>query len=107
MILLALIAWAAPPAGDPAAGKALFNANCTACHGQAGDGRGPAALALQPGPPDFTAAAFQRTRTDAQLVASIRAGRPGTSMTAFTLLTEDDARDLVAYVRTLAKKAAP
>lgn len=104
VLLLATLALAD---GDPAAGKALFSANCTACHGTSGDGRGPAALALVPAPPDFTAATFQRARTDVQLVASIRAGRPGTTMAAFTQLSEPEVRDIVAYLRTLGKKTPP
>src|SRR4051794_20546695 len=64
-------------AGDPAAGKLLYDASCTACHGVTGDGKGPAAIALKPKPADFTAAAFWVSRTDDQVALSIRTGRPG------------------------------
>ena len=36
------------------AGKALFVANCTFCHGYAGDGDGPDAAGLLPAPPNFS-----------------------------------------------------
>jgi mono/diheme cytochrome c family protein len=90
-------------AADPAAGKVLYAASCTACHGAAGDGKGPAAVALKPKPTDFTAAGWFAGKTDAQLVTAIRAGRPGTSMTPFTELSDAEAADLVAYLRTFTK----
>jgi mono/diheme cytochrome c family protein len=87
-------------AADPAAGKAIYAANCTACHGVAGDGKGPAAIALRPKPTDFTVAAWWADKTDEQLVATIRSGRPGTSMTGFTQIPEADVANVVAYLRT-------
>jgi high-affinity iron transporter len=86
---------------DPARGKAIYGANCTACHGVAGDGKGPAAIALQPRPTDFTRASWWTNRQDAELAATIRVGKPGTSMTAFATLSDADVADLVAYLRTL------
>lgn len=90
-------------AADPAAGKTLYAASCTACHGVVGNGKGPAAIALKPKPTDFTAPGWFEGRTDAQLVTSIRAGRPGTSMAPFTELSDAEAADLVAYLRTFAR----
>ena len=88
----------------PAPGEVLYRANCSACHGRAGDGKGPAAVALRPRPTDFTQAAYWKDRTDASVVAAVRAGKPGTSMTAFPQLAEQEAGQLVAYLRTLAPK---
>ncbi len=90
-------------AADPAAGRAVFEANCTACHGLAGDGKGPAALALKVKPADFTQAVWWSTRTDTDVAASIRAGKPGTPMVAFSSLTDVQVADLVAYLRSLSK----
>jgi mono/diheme cytochrome c family protein len=98
MVLLLLVSMAS--AGDAAAGKALYAASCTACHGPAGNGKGPAAIALKPKPADFTAPGFWTTRTDAQVGASIRAGRPNTAMTGFVELSETEVADLVAYLHT-------
>ncbi|MFZ5477676.1 MAG: c-type cytochrome [Myxococcota bacterium] len=94
---------AAALAADPVAGKAVYVANCTACHGIAGDGKGPAAVALKPKPTDFTQAAYWATRKDPQVAAAIRSGRPGTAMTGFTQLSDAEVEDVVAYLRTLAK----
>lgn len=91
-------------AGEAGAGKALYAANCTACHGVNGDGKGPAAIALNPKPTDFTTATFWAGRTDAQVAGSIRSGRAGTAMTGFTQLSETDVDNLVAYLRTFAAR---
>lgn len=93
-------------AADPAAGKVVYQANCTACHGERGDGRGPAAIALKPKPVDFTQATFWAGRTDEQLVASIKGGRPGTAMTPFTALSDAELQNVVAYLRTLGATTA-
>jgi mono/diheme cytochrome c family protein len=85
---------------DAARGETLYAANCTACHGAQADGRGPAAVALTPRPTDFTRAASWKGRSDADMVARVRAGRPGTSMTAFPHLSEAEAADIVAWLRT-------
>lgn len=102
-MFLILLAWLAPAgAADLAAGQALYVANCTACHGAKGDGNGPAAVALTPKPANFTAATFWASKTDEQLIATIRGGRPGTSMTGFTTLSDADLANVVAWLRTLA-----
>lgn len=102
MFLILLAALAPAGAADLAAGQALYVANCTACHGAKGDGNGPAAVALTPKPASFTAAAFWAGKTDEQLIATIRGGRPGTSMTGFTTLSDADLANVVAWLRTLA-----
>lgn len=103
VLLFALTASNLAFAGDAAAGKPIYEANCTACHGSAGNGKGAAAVALTPKPSDFTAAAFWAGKTDAQVAASIKSGRPGTSMTAFTQLSDASLSDVTAYLRTFAK----
>lgn len=101
MLLLLSIALAA----DPAAGRAIFEANCTACHGLAGDGRGPAAGPLKVKPTDFTQPAWWGTRTDPEVAAAIRASKPGSPMTAFAKLDDAQVADLVAYLRSLSRPA--
>lgn len=105
-MLVLLLALAPAHAADPAAGQALYAANCTACHGKAGDGKGPAAIALKPKPADFTSAVFWTPeRTDAALAASIVSGKPGTGMSGFTQFSAGEVGDLVAYLRTFAPAA--
>ncbi len=103
LIILAAALIAQPAfAGDAAAGKALYAANCTACHGAAGNGKGAAAIALNPKPADFTSATFWAGKADDQVAASIKSGRPGTGMTAFTQLSDGDLANVTAYLRTFA-----
>lgn len=92
-------------AADLDRGRAVYEANCTACHGLAADGKGPAALAFDPKPVDFTKTVWWSTRTDPDVAAAIRAGKPGTAMTAFAQLSEEQVADMVAWLRTRA--AAP
>ena len=98
-----LLATSGAFAADSAAGKAVYDANCTACHGGSGNGKGAAAIALNPKPADFTAATYWTGKTDEQVTASIKSGRPGTSMTAFTQLSDADLANVTAYLRTFAK----
>jgi len=47
---------------------------CAACHGDAGDGKGPAGAALQPPPRDFTNAAWWDGTTDEHVAKVIKEG---------------------------------
>jgi mono/diheme cytochrome c family protein len=96
------------PSPRPGASRAerLYVSFCVGCHGVDGRGSWRAALFLiQPG--DLTTAAAQPERYLFDLIkhggASI--GRPG--MPAFgAQLSDDDIRELVAYVRGLSVRAA-
>ncbi|MFT5683971.1 MAG: high-affinity iron transporter [Myxococcota bacterium] len=98
-LLLTLLTTTAS-AGDAAAGKSVYQANCMACHGTNADGKGPAAMALQPGPTDFTSATFWAGKSGDDLKKSIRAGSPGTSMMAFSQLSDGQIDDIVAFLET-------
>ncbi len=80
-------------------GSRLFQRSCARCHGSGG--RGDEMRDTSPGIPDFTAAAWQRSRTDPQLVASVLDGK-GTGMPSFRdKLPREQARELVAFIRSL------
>ena len=71
-------------------GRALYDRYCLACHGNDGDGRGPAAPWLWPRPLDFTRGEYKWRSTpvgvaprDEDLAATIRWGVSGTSMPRF------------------------
>jgi hypothetical protein len=56
-----------------------------------------------PAIPDFTSSTWHDRRSDAQMVASILTGK-GTAMPSFRgKLRDSEARDLVAYLRSLAQ----
>lgn len=91
--------------GDPTPaaagnGKPLFDAICARCHGRDGHG-GVAAVDGGPRPRDFTDAAFQRDRTDAQIRDAIVKGRAGGAMPPFgTSFSAGDLDGLVRQVRS-------
>jgi mono/diheme cytochrome c family protein len=102
----------APAAGDAAAGKIVYDANCLTCHGPTGGGDGPVGAALQPPPRNFAAADFAfdtdgdgAKGTDADLKNVITKGGMafgGTPLMApWPMLSAADVDNLVAYIRTL------
>jgi high-affinity iron transporter len=112
--LATLSAAAVPPApagfelkGDPVRGKAIFATRCALCHGPAGDGKGKVKQDNPP-PTDFTNAALMGKRSDWEIYLVARDGGQaiGLSSKMFgwgKLLPDQDLRDAVAYVRSLAK----
>ncbi|HEY7520867.1 MAG TPA: cbb3-type cytochrome c oxidase subunit II [Methylomirabilota bacterium] len=92
-------------------GKEVFNAHCVGCHGERGDGAGPAATFLWPLPRDFTAGVFKfRTTpsgtlpTDGDLVRTITRGVRWTAMPTWHEVTEKERLAVVTYVKTLSKR---
>src|SRR4051812_39826001 len=76
----------------PAAGRALFNSTCAACHGQgATGGRGP----------DLTSGRFVHGGGDYEIFQTIRGGVAGTEMPSFAALPADDVWRLVTYIKSL------
>jgi mono/diheme cytochrome c family protein len=85
-------------------GKSLYQANCTACHGESGKGDGPGAGVLKPPPRDHTDYAYMSALTDKEIADVIRMGgaikgRP--LMPSHPAITGADLDSLVAYIRTL------
>lgn len=80
------------PSGLPDRGRAaaLYSENCASCHGMRGDGRGPAAIGMDPPPIDFTDLARARERSIFGLYQVIEQGLEGTAMPPFAHLTADE-----------------
>jgi len=78
-------------------GSEVFSANCTSCHGRAGDGSG------LPGAANFTDVGFMRRQKPAQFFQAIRDGIAGTAMPAWgDTLTEMQIWDVLYYEWSLA-----
>ncbi|MEO6096062.1 MAG: cytochrome c [Fibrobacteria bacterium] len=99
-------------------GEAVYSKSCAACHGENGDGRSAAGQYLNPRPRDFTAGMFKfrstpsgELPTDADLLAIVEKGVPGTQMPAWgTTLTLQERLDVVAFLKTFSpdfKEGAP
>lgn len=79
----------------------VYKAKCAACH--APDGSGSNDMGKKLGSPDLRSDAVQK-ETDAQLNDSITNGK-GKKMPVYKgKLTDDQIKDLVGYIRDLAKK---
>ncbi len=97
--------------GNPDNGNTIYTQRCMGCHGEEGDGEGPAAERLNPPPRDFSSALYKIKTTgfddivpnDEDIIRMIRDGMPGTAMPGWSdILSKQDILDLVAYVKTFA-----
>lgn len=95
--------------GDSEKGLQIYKKRCTACHGNEGDGLGPAAERLNPPPRDFTSGMYKIKTTgfddmvpnDDDLFRMIRDGMPGTAMPGWDdLLSKQDIWNVLAYIKT-------
>jgi len=86
--------------GDVARGKTLFVRYCTGCHGPEGGGDGYK-FVRGPDPANLSSPSTKK-KSDAVLLKTIHAGKP--NMPPWDVrLSEKESRDVLAYVRTLAK----
>ncbi|MGV3619665.1 MAG: c-type cytochrome [Archangium sp.] len=117
--LLSVVALAALPTfaaefelkGDAAKGAATYKTMCVSCHGEKGDGNGPAGAALTPKPTNFTDAANAARLTPEWVYKIVKNGGAANGKSPMMVawsgaLKEDQLRDVSAYVLTL-KPAAP
>lgn len=80
------------------AGADVFRHHCAVCHST--DGTGNIARGSMRAIPNFTSSTWQQHHSDAEMLASILDGK-GTSMPAHRgQITENETRDVVAYVRS-------
>ncbi len=93
-----------------ARGRAIYQARCSFCHGEKGDGQGPVAPYLWPRPRDLSAASYLlRTTasgelpTDEDLFRTITLGMAGTAMPAWGgALSVGQRWEVVFYIKTFA-----
>jgi len=82
-------------------GEKVAKVNCVSCHGPQGKGNGPAAVALNPKPADWTSKRVQDD-PDGEIFWKITTGR--VAMPSWRHLPENDRWAVVRYIRTLAGK---
>ncbi len=87
--------------GDAAAGKAVYTKNCAACHGAAGEGKEAIAKMLKVTLRHLGSKEVQ-ARSDGELRKIITEGTG--KMKPTKGLSDKELDDLIAHLRTLAKK---
>ena len=107
-------AYAEAPRGAPAAGRAIFVHECSACHGLGARGDGPLAPSLIQGrhvrPRNLTDSSYIASRTDQELFTVITQGGGPVGKSTYMphwggYLTAAQIKDLVSYVRTISRTA--
>ena len=88
-------------------GKAVYAKYCVGCHGENGDGEGPAAVRLITKPRDFTKGIYKFRSTDsgslpldADLHRTITDGLARVSMPGFPLMPEQEKVAVIEYIKS-------
>jgi cytochrome c oxidase cbb3-type subunit I/II len=88
-------------------GKEAYKNRCSGCHGDKGDGLGPAAAMLIPKPRDFTSGIYKfrssalgTLPSDQDLMRTLSKGIPHSSMPAFADVPEQERFSIVQYIKT-------
>ena len=117
LVLAFILSGASAAYADPTAddGSKIWNdakrAKCVTCHGP--DGKGDTKMGKQKGVKDMTSADWQKAHTDQQILDAIMKGierdegGKKVKMEPLKNGTEDEAKALLAFVRTLASKPTP
>jgi mono/diheme cytochrome c family protein len=82
-------------------GKKLYSEKCHICHGINGKGDGPASVAFDPRPVNFTDPEFWKNFSDAMIADTVRKGHA--PMPAFDL-TSDQIKAIIDYLKHAFKK---
>jgi mono/diheme cytochrome c family protein len=91
-----------------AKGKKLYEQNCSPCHGEKGDGKGPAGVALKPAPNDFNRPLkeWPTTKGDPRKIFEvISKGIPNSAMVKWDHLSEQERWSLAYAVMEFAAAA--
>lgn len=97
--------------GDAAKGEAQFKTFCVSCHGEKGDGNGPAGAALTPKPTNFTDPANSARLTDEYTYKIIKDGGAANGRSPLMVswsaaMKDDELRNVAAYVLKFKPAAA-
>jgi cytochrome c oxidase cbb3-type subunit 2 len=95
-------------------GENIYLKDCVACHGELGNGKGPASPYMDPKPRDFTMGMYKfRTTpsgelpTDADLMRTLERGVPGTQMPGWkSILTRPERLAVIAYIKSFSSDFA-
>jgi mono/diheme cytochrome c family protein len=112
LVLVVGVVWlarsgAAPIPRDVEAGRTLYAGSCAVCHGDSGRGDGPSAAGFATKPSDLTDGRLMNPLPDAFLLNVILHGGPAEGLSPGmppfrAFLSDDQARQVMAYLRSLA-----
>jgi mono/diheme cytochrome c family protein len=94
-----------PPGTSRERGQALYRTSCSPCHGERGDGQGPAASRQPTRPRSFlrdsfrSAAAPGALPSDERFLQVIHDGLPDSSMPSFSWMSDEERRAVLTYVK--------
>lgn len=84
-----------------AKGKDLYTTNCLSCHGETGQGNGPAGAALNPPPRNFVnPQAWKNGPKISNMYVTLQEGIPNTGMASFSNISPEDRFAIIQYVQT-------
>lgn len=92
------------------AGNTIYQKMCAPCHGTGGKGDGVASAALNPKPRDHTNGSYMDKLTNEHLHQVITQGGAKfgyPTMPALSQLSDDDVRNVIAFVRSLSPTYKP
>lgn len=98
-------------AADTENGRTLYRGYCAQCHGLEGDGFGVNAPDMEVAPKDHTETKEMQARSDADLFKAIKQGGKAVDKSVLmpnwdANMSDDEIRDLVAYLRILSNTGA-
>jgi len=98
------------PAATLNSGKEAYTLYCRSCHGDKGDGTGPASLGMRPPPRDFTVGIFKFAAVEAgnlphddDLVRIVTGGLHGTAMLAWDVRA-NTLLEIIQYIKTFSPR---
>ena len=99
------------PAHVLTSGAQAYVQYCRACHGDKGDGKGPAAKGLRPPPRDFTLGVFKFAAVpagtlphDEDIDRIVRTGLHGTAMLAWDAVPQKQLEEIIQFLKTFSPR---